>query len=164
LVLGIVLIVVGVFVLGDVAFAAVVSTMFIGAMAIIAGGFEIIHAFWTRGWGGLVWQLLLGALYVAVGIVLLSRPAAGAVILTYVLGLLLLMSGILRIVIGFGHWRDVGWIMLVSGAFGVIAGLVILAGFPRTTLWVLGLLLGIDLIAHGLAWLRYGWRPSVRTA
>jgi uncharacterized membrane protein HdeD (DUF308 family) len=163
LVLGIVLIMLGVFVLGDVSFATVVSTMFIGAMAIIAGGFEIIHAFWTRGWGGLVWQLLLGALYVAVGIVLLSQPVAGALILTYVLGLLLMMSGIVRLFIGFNHWREVGSIMLLSGAFGVVAGLIILAGFPRTTLWVLGLLLGIDLIAHGLAWLRYGWLPSVRT-
>jgi uncharacterized membrane protein HdeD (DUF308 family) len=77
--------------------------------------------------------------------------------LTYVLGLLLLLSGILRIFVGVSRWQDAGWIMLSSGVFGVLAGLVILTGFPRTTLWVLGLLLGIDLMSHGAAWLTYGW-------
>ena len=50
--LGVVLILAGLFVLGDVTLATLVSTMFIAAMAIVAGAFEIIHAFWTKGWGG----------------------------------------------------------------------------------------------------------------
>jgi uncharacterized membrane protein HdeD (DUF308 family) len=161
--LGIVLMVAGLFVLGDVAFAKLISAIFIGAVAIAAGAFEIIHACWTKAWGGLVGQLALGALYVGVGIALLNQPASGAVMLTFVLGLLLLLSGILRIFVSFNHWQDAGWIMLLSGAFGVLAGLAILTGFPRTTLWVLGLLLGIDLMSHGAAWLTYGWLPAVRS-
>jgi uncharacterized membrane protein HdeD (DUF308 family) len=43
------------FVLGDVALATLISTIFIGATAVVAGGFEIIHAFRTKGWGGLPW-------------------------------------------------------------------------------------------------------------
>ena len=54
--LGLVLIFAGLFVLGDVALATLISTMFIGATALIAGGFEIIHAFWTKGWGGFLWR------------------------------------------------------------------------------------------------------------
>ena len=157
--LGLVLIFAGLFVLGDVALATLISTMFIGATALIAGGFEIIHAFWTKGWGGFLWQLLLGALYVAAGIVMLSQPVSGALILTYVLGLLLAISGVVRIVISLGHWKGGGWIMLVSGIFGVLAGLVILTGFPMTGLWVLGLVLGVDLIMHGVAWFTYAWLP-----
>ena len=160
--LGIVLIVAGLFILGDVTLADLISAVFIGAVALAAGAFEIMHACWTRGWGGLVGHLALGALYVGVGIALLNQPTSGAVMLTYVLGLLLLLSGILRIFVSFNHWQDAGWIMLLSGAFGVVAGLVILSGFPRTTLWVLGLLLGIDLMSHGAAWLTYGWPPAVR--
>jgi uncharacterized membrane protein HdeD (DUF308 family) len=41
-------------------------------------------------------------------------------IITYVLGLLLLISGFVRILLGFSHWKDAGWIMLLSGAFGVL--------------------------------------------
>jgi uncharacterized membrane protein HdeD (DUF308 family) len=54
--------------------------------------------------------------------------------------------------------------MLLSGSFGVLAGLVILTGFPMTGLWVLGFLLGVDLISHGIAWLIYAWRPATKTA
>jgi uncharacterized membrane protein HdeD (DUF308 family) len=106
-----------------------------------------------------VWQLLLGVLYLAFGIVLVSQPVTSALILTYVLGLLLLISGLVRILIGISHWQQSGWIMLASGVFGVLAGLVILTGFPANGLWVLGLLLGIDLLSHGIGWLTFGWRP-----
>jgi uncharacterized membrane protein HdeD (DUF308 family) len=85
-------------------------------------------------------------------------------ILTYVLGLLFLASGVVRILLGFSHWKEAGWVMLLSGAFGVLAGLVILTGFPKTGLWVLGFMLGVDLIFHGVAWLTYAWQPRVRTA
>lgn len=162
--LGIVMVVTGLLVLGDIAVATLISTIFIGLMAIVAGAFEIIHAFWTKGWGGFLWQLLLGALYIAFGLVLLSQPESGALILTYVLGVVLLLSGFVRVLLGFSHWREAGWLMLLSGAFGILAGLVILTGFPMTGLWVLGLLLGIDLISHGIAWLTYAWMPAARTA
>jgi len=162
--LGIALIVVGIVVLGDVAVATLISAMVIGILAIIGGAFEIIHAFWTKGWGGFIWQVLLGALYVAFGIVLLSQPVSGALIITYVLGLLLLVSGVLRVFLSFNHWHDAGWVMLVSGIFGILAGLIILTGFPWTGLWVLGAVLGIDLIVHGAAWLAYAVLPATRTA
>lgn len=161
--LGIVMIIAGLLVLGDVVLFTVISTIFIGWMAVFAGAFEIVHAFWTKGWGGFVWQLLLGVLYLAFGIVLISQPVTSALILTYILGLLLLISGLVRILVGVSHWQQSGWIMLASGVFGVLAGLVILTGFPATGLWVLGMLLGIDLLFHGVGWLTYAWQPAART-
>lgn len=52
----------------------------------------------------------------------------------------------------------------MSGLFGVVAGFIILSGWPTSGIWVLGLLLGVDLITHGAAWLTYGWLGSARTA
>jgi uncharacterized membrane protein HdeD (DUF308 family) len=161
--LGIVMILAGILVLGDVVLVTLISTMFIGMASIAAGAFEVIHAFWTKGWGGFVWQVLLGIVYIAFGIVLVSQPVASALILTYVLGLLLLISGFVRILLGVSHWREAGWIMLLSGLFGVLAGLVILTRFPMAGLWVLGFILGVDLITHGLGWLTYAWQPAARS-
>ena len=161
--LGIVLIAAGLFALGDVVFATLISVKLIGVIAIAAGAFEIMHAFWTRGWGGFLWQVLLGALYLALGFLLLSQPEAGALILTYFLGAILFASGAIRCVLSFAHWRQNGWMMLVSGAFATLAGLVILLGFPEISVWALGFLLGVDLIAHGLAWLLYALRSVRRT-
>jgi len=163
--LGIVLIAAGIFILGDVTMATLISVKFIAIAAIVAGGFEIVHAFWTRGWGGFIWQIVLGALYVAFGLVLFSQPVSGALILTFALGLMLFASGIVRAVLSFRYWGEGGWLMLISAIIGVLAGLVILSGWPVTGLWVLGLLLGVDLILHGIAWLTFGWLvPAARTA
>jgi uncharacterized membrane protein HdeD (DUF308 family) len=162
--LGIVMIAAGIFALSDVVFATIISVKLIGLAAIAAGAFEILHAFWTKGWGGLLWQLLLGALYLAFGLVLLTQPASGALILTYFLGALLLASGIIRCVLSFAHWRQNGWMMLISGAFGLLAGALILFGFPTISLWALGLLLGVDLLSHGVAWLLYAFQSVSRTA
>lgn len=164
LLLGLVLIVGGIFVLGDVALATVISAIAIGVTAIVVGAFEMMHAFWMKGWGGFIWQFALGILYVVFGAMVVRQPESGALVLTYILGLLLVASGIVRLFVGVKHWSDVGWTMVLSGAFGFLAGLVILTGWPTTGLWVLGFLFGIDLISHGIAWLTYDWLPAARTA
>jgi uncharacterized membrane protein HdeD (DUF308 family) len=164
--LGIVLMLAGILVLGDVALATLISTVVIAVLAIVAGTFEIAHAFWTKGWGGFIWQILLGTLYIAFGVILWSQPLTGALIVTYMLGLLLVASGLVRMLLSYRYWQDAGWIMLASGIFGVLAGALIIARWPMSGLWVLGLLLGIDLLSHGMAWLVYAWKPAsrVRTA
>ncbi|WP_458757148.1 HdeD family acid-resistance protein [Afipia sp. TerB] len=162
--LGIVLIAAGLLALGDVVFATIISVKLIGFTAIAAGAFEIIHAFWTKGWGGFLWQILLGALYLAFGGVLLTQPASGAVVLTYFLAIAFLASGVIRCVLSFAHWRQNGWMMLISGIFGLFAGVLIMFGFPTISFWALGFLLGVDLISHGLAWLLYAFQSVRRTA
>ena len=42
----------GILVLGDIMLVTLISTIFIGWVSIFAGAFEIVHAFWTKGWGG----------------------------------------------------------------------------------------------------------------
>jgi uncharacterized membrane protein HdeD (DUF308 family) len=158
--LGAVLLFGGVIVLGDVTLATIVSAKFIGAVAIVAGVFEIVHAFWTKGWGGFLWQILLGLLYGAFGAALFTQPVTGALVLTYFLGFMLVASGILRVLLSFRHWQEVGWMMLLSGLLGIAAGLVLLTGFPTTGLWVIGFLLGIDLVLHGVAWILYALVPA----
>lgn len=162
--LGIVLIAGGLFVLGDIALATLVSTLLIGSIAVVVGAFEIVHAFWTKGWGGFAWQLLLGVLYILFGLMVIRQPLAGALVLTFVIGFVFAVSGIVRVYLGFKQRHSMGWVMVLSGIIGIIAGLIVLAGWPMSGIWVLGLLLGIDLISHGIAWLVFGAMPATRTA
>ncbi len=160
--LGIVLVIAGFVVLGDVVLATIVSTFIIGIAAIAAGVFELVHAFWTKGWGGFVWQIILGLFYIVGGIALVTQPVSGSLLLTWVLGFILLASGFVRIFVGFGRWAEAGWVLVISGLFGIGAGLVILSGWPMTGLWVLGFLLGVDLILHGVGWLVTAVTPAGR--
>jgi len=164
LLLGLVFIIVGLIVLGDVVAATIISAIFLGICAIVGGVFEIAHAFWTKGWGGFVWQILLGVLYIAGGIVLVQQPVAGALALTWIFGIVMLASGVVRLFLGFGRRAQLGWLLLFSGLFGILAGLVVLSGWPATGLWVIGFLLGVDLILHGAGWLALALRPAARAA
>lgn len=164
LMLGIVFVIAGFVVLGNLALATLLSVLVIGWCAIIAGIFEIVHAFWTKGWGGFVWQIILGLLYVAAGVLILYQPVTGVLFLTWLLGIFFIASGIVRIFVGFGSWAESGWLLLLSGIFGIIAGIVILAGWPVTGIWVIGFLLGIDLIFHGVGWLVFGGKSADRVA
>jgi uncharacterized membrane protein HdeD (DUF308 family) len=162
LLLGFVFVIVGFVVLGDVVLATLISTFVIGISAIVAGAFEVVHAFWTKGWGGFIWQIILGLLYIAAGVLLVTQPVTGALVLTWVIGVIFLVSGVVRLVVGVSRWSDMGWLLFLSGIFGIVAGLIVLTGWPESSLWVLGLLLGIDLIFHGVGWLVTAMQPSGR--
>ena len=79
-------------------------------------------------------------------------------------GLVMIAAGVIRCMLSFAHWRQNGWMMLVSGVLGLLAGVLILFGFPTISLWALGFLLGVDLISHGPAWLLYALQSVWRTA
>ncbi len=129
--LGIILIIAGVIVLGDVAWASLFSAFVIGIVAIVGGAFEVIHSFWTKGWGGFIWQIILGLLYIVAGVYIVTQPVAGLLALTWIIAIVFLAGGAVRIFVGFQHWSEGGWLLLISGVFGIIAGIIILGGLAR---------------------------------
>jgi uncharacterized membrane protein HdeD (DUF308 family) len=155
--LGAGLLLLGLFVLGHLSAATIASAIVFGAAVLIGGAIQIAHAFSMREWGGFLFSLALGVLYAIFGIVLILNPIAASYALTLVFAALLIASGIVRFVLAWRFWPLLGWMLVVSGAVGVLAGVVILSGWPMTGLWVLGLCLAIDLIMHGVWWLVFGF-------
>jgi len=152
---GAALIVVALIVFGHLVAATLISTILIGTMLVVGSLFQIGHAFAERGWGGFALSLLVGLLYLATGLMLVMNPAAGSLALTLLFAAFLLASGVVRIVLAFRFWHMWGWLLLLSGVLGVLAGLVIMTGYPMTGLWVLGFCLGVDLFIHGVWWLAF---------
>ncbi|MBZ9962486.1 HdeD family acid-resistance protein [Mesorhizobium sp. BR1-1-2] len=158
--IGIVFILAGVFVLGDLALATTISALVLGIAIVCAGFLEIALAVWAGGWRGFLWQTTLGILYVVFGCLLISLPVLGSIILTWVLGVVLVISGLGRMSLSLRYLSTDRWMMLVSGLFGLAAGFLILIGWPSTGVWVIGAFVGIDLVLHGLGWLVTGLRPT----
>jgi uncharacterized membrane protein HdeD (DUF308 family) len=154
---GAALVVVALIMFGHLMAATIVSTLLIGALLVVAGVFQIVHAFSETGWGGFALSLLVGLLYLATGVTLYMDPVAGSLALTLLFAAFLLASGVVRIVLAFRFWHMWGWLLLLSGVVGVLAGLVIMTGFPMTGLWVLGFVVAVDLFVHGLWWLSFGF-------
>lgn len=166
IVLGALMVVAGLIVLGHVVIATAVSVLFLGWLAVIGGIAGIVASLFHIGKPGFWPTLLGGALALVVGIAFLRRPGLSAASLTLLLGTALLIGGIARIVGGFGeHDRSRGWI-IANGVITFLLGLLIIFGWPGSTLWVLGTFLGVDLIVEGVMFVVLGLalRRELRTA
>jgi uncharacterized membrane protein HdeD (DUF308 family) len=155
--LGVVYVIAGLIALGSIVTATAASVFIVGIMMLIAGVAEVISAFQVKTWGKFVLWLVLGALYILAGFATFENPLLAAALLTLLLGAALLASGIMRIVLAFSMKHGMPWIwVLVSGAVTLLLGAVILAHWPVSSLYVLGLFLGIDLVFAGTGWISIG--------
>ena len=153
---GALLILMGVFAIGSAFFAGLATILVIGVLLVAAGIAEIIEAFQTRHRGGFWTTFLAGVLSAAVGGLLIARPVAGLAATTVLLGALFVALGLFRIATSaarrYEHW---GWDL----AYGIVVlalGGFVLLGWPVSALWLLGTLVGVELISRGIAWLGVG--------
>jgi uncharacterized membrane protein HdeD (DUF308 family) len=155
--LGVVYLIAGFIALGSVAMATVVSVLVVGIMMIVSGVAEVISAFQIKSWGKFLLWALLGVLYIVAGFVTFQNPLLAAVLLTLILGASLVVSGIMRIFLAFSMKREAPWIWVVlSGVITLLLGVLVLLRWPVSSVYILGLFLGIDLIMAGAGWIGLG--------
>ena len=156
--LGVVYVIAGFVALGSVMMATVASVFVVGIMMIVAGIAEIINAFQLKGWGKFLIWALLGVLYIVAGFVTFENPLLAAALLTLILGAALIASGLMRIFLAFSMKRESPWVwVLLSSLVTLLLGLLILAHWPISSVYVLGIFLGVDLVMAGSAWIGLGF-------
>jgi len=156
--LGIGMILLGGFALGDTVLVTLVSVIFIGAMMLIAGAFQILHAFAIKQWGGFLFALLCGALYIAGGLLIMREPVQGSIVITAFLLAVLSVAGVLRIVLALRHREIKGWwLLLFTGVVSVGLAVLLFLSLPWSSLWLLGTIIAIELIFHGVGWITLGF-------
>lgn len=155
--LGIAQLVLGIIAWFDVIAFTIAGVIFIGAMLLVAGVFQIIHAFMDREWSAFALHVLMGVLYVIGGLLLMAEPVEGSVVITILVAVALIVGGVLRIVMGVQHRHMAGWIwMLVGGVISLVVGVMLYLTLPWSGLWVVGTLIAVELIVHGVSWLQFG--------
>jgi len=138
---------------------SVAVVVFLGWMLIVVGvvqGLSLITAreaphFWL--------QLVSVALACIIGAMMVSRPEAGLLALTLLVVVYFMVEGISKIVLALTirplpNW---GWV-LASGLLGVALSFYLWADMPVTAAWLLGLLLGINLISEGVSLAVLAWQ------
>lgn len=155
--LGVLMLVLGGIAFGNLFIATVVSVYFVGWLMLIAGVIEIVHAFGVKTWGRFFYWLLNGLLYAVAGFFAFYNPLLASAVLTLLLAIALVASGLIRTTVGFQHRAEKGsgWI-IAAGIITVLAGLIIALRWPVNSLWVLGLFLAIDLIFQGWTYIAFG--------
>ena len=132
------------------AIASVGTAIFIGWILVIAGAFLVAGAFMAHSIGSVVLRLIWALLTVIVGLWLIVEPHNGTLTLTLVLGIYFLFMGLTRIAVAFaGRGRQGAGLVGLSGVCGLLIGILVLAKFPSSADWAIGLLVGIDLIFAG---------------
>ena len=155
--LGVVFVIAGIIALGSVVMATAATVFVVGIMMVIAGVAEVINAFQIKTWGKFLLWLLLGALYIVAGFFAFENPLLAAAVLTLLLGFSLLVSGIMRMVLAFSMQDTMPWIWVAfSGVITFLLGLLIVAKWPVSSLYVLGIFLGVDLVIAGAGWIGVG--------
>lgn len=141
----------GLFALANPLAASLAATLIAGWLFAFVGILILISAFGDQGWGGRLLTIVLGFFVFLGGVNLIAEPLSGVVSLTFLTGILLLILGVARIVLGFSvEVSRLRWVLIIAGALSLLLGSMILANFPQSAAVVLGLFLAIDLISNGI--------------
>ncbi|WP_425376094.1 HdeD family acid-resistance protein [Roseiarcus fermentans] len=155
--LGVVYLIAGFIALGSVVEATAATVFIVGVMVIVAGVFQMIHAFQVKTWGRFAFLLILGVLYVIAGFVFIDSPFLTAVWLTLLLGAALAASGLVRLYLAFNMKHGSHWMLVaVSALITLLLGVIILAHWPNSAIYTLGIFLGVDLVFAGAGWIGLG--------
>jgi len=131
----------------------VTATIMVGVLLMVGGVATIVSAFWAGQWSGFLLQLLVGILYVACGFVITEHPAEWALVITVFIAASFVVLGIFRsvsaLLLRFPQW---GWALL-NGVITLLAGIVIYRQLPFDAFWVIGLLVGLEMLFNGWTWI-----------
>lgn len=146
---GILLILGGLWVLGNAVLATALSVLVLGWSALIAGMVQLLGAFLRIRSGGFWSAALGGAVLAVLGLFILRNPVVGALSLTLLAGSLFLVTGLTRIAAAAGT-GEARWLFAVSGVISLGLGLFVLFNLATATLTLLGVLLGVQTLLEGL--------------
>ncbi|QQA41818.1 HdeD family acid-resistance protein [Pelagovum pacificum] len=152
--LGIALIVAGALAVIFPLVASITAKIMVGWFLLIVGAVTLWHAFQSRSWREAILSGLVGVLQIAAGVYLAFFPLTGLIGLTLLLGVLFAFQGGIEIAMAMRARPTQGWVwMLVSGIASALLAIFLIAGLPGTALWAIGLLLGVNFLTSGFAFL-----------
>jgi uncharacterized membrane protein HdeD (DUF308 family) len=120
-------------------------------MLIISGALQLIHVFRCKGFGSALWKALIASVYIATGLFLRLNLALGIAALTLLLIWFFVAQGVIEIIVYLRTRKSgaSGWV-LFDGVITLILGLLIWRHWPSGSLWVIGILVGINMLMTGM--------------
>lgn len=159
---GIIFILLGVSAVVIPQFFSVVIVLFLGWIIVLAGAIQVSRAIFLRDMPGFGLWLSLGTLQVVVGYLLIADPIAGVFTITMMMTLFFAFEGATKMYWAYKlrplpHWDYV----FFSGVTALIFALIILMFWSETAYWMLGLLVGINMIVMGWSMVKMGLHHKV---
>ena len=140
------------------AFVSTLAMVTLNGLFLIIGGLaEIGVAMHARRWGPFFLWGFGGIFYILVGEMCLLFPGPAAVIMTLILGAGLIAAAVVRFALALQLPGQSGRAMVFLAALVTFSlGLIIVLRWPLDSVYVMGALLGVDLLFHGAGWVVFG--------
>ncbi len=148
--LGVLFIILGVVGLGGLVGLSIVGSLFFGVLIIVGGVAQLMEAVKCKAWKGVAFHVMIAVLYIVGGIFVIQDPLAASVLMTWVLAVVLICVGVARAIMALQMRATGTWIFpMLGGLISIILGGLILAKWPLSGLFVIGLFIAIELITNG---------------
>jgi len=137
--------------------STVVASVFVGWMLVLAGSVSLFGGLSIPGSGRSFAAVLCALLSIAAGAFVIARTDIALLAITLALGLLFMVQGAYELALAFElrPARNWPW-MLLSAVASILLSLVIISGWPASSLITLGVIIGINFISSGLAYISLG--------
>lgn len=151
--LSIVLILLGTLAILSPMFASAFFTVMIGWIALISGITMIIQSFRSEPVRGFWLTLIVGIFYSLAGLFIIFNILKAAALLTLSFGILFISEGIITIIMAFTNrvGKSMSWLVVLNGIITLILGILVINGWPGTTIWFIGFYVGISILFSGIS-------------
>jgi len=157
IVAAVLMIVLGLFGIIEPGVAGLGVTLLVGWLLIFAAAMHFIAAFKGGGAKQVIFQVLIGLVYLIGGGYFLTHTIMAVATLTLLLSVIILVEGVIEVVSYF-RLRNEGassWI-LINGIVTLLLGALIFFHWPSSSIWAIGTLVGINLLMTGISRLMFG--------
>lgn len=146
--LGILLMVLGSIAIFQPLFTTLTAKLLFEEMLFAAGIVRLFYAFYTRQ-RKFTLKLILGLVYIITGLVIINIPTEENLMSNFILAGTIFLNGVIEVFLAIQVRRFTyqwGWILL-SGIAAIILGILI--GSWADAVWIMGILVGVNLLASG---------------
>ena len=147
----------GIFSIVEPGVAGLGVTLLVGWLLVFGGGAHLVAAFKGGSTGHVIFQVLIGLVYFAGGFYFLVHPLLAIGTLTLLLACVILVEGVIEVVAYF-RTKDAGasaW-LLFNGVVTLLLGGMIWVHWPSSSVWAIGILVGVNLLMTGTSRLMFG--------
>lgn len=129
--------------------ATYAATVVVGAFFLVSGVFAVMAGVMGRGAESRAYAILLGVVSIIAGLILWFEPATGALTLTLLVVVWLMVRGALELIWGL-RFRRLRGVMIALGLLNILLAVFVLATVPWSALTLPGYLLGMSFLFGGV--------------
>jgi len=150
-------IVLGLFAIIEPGVAGLGVTLLVGWILVAGAVMHFVAAFKGSGAKQILFQVLVGMVYLIGGLYFLTHTIMAVGTLTLLLAGIILAEGVLEVIAYFRMKREgaSGWILL-NGIVTLFLGGLIWFHWPSSSVWAIGTLVGVNLLMTGISRLMFG--------